>query len=683
MPALNNFSAAEKEDDQLGRTTQAEEKEEDPDHMDVMEEEEALEEEGKGSKERSPSSTSEEQSESDSFGVFVLSFPCSAPPSFEMTRMAFSGGLDTTGIVCFSGGSRSTSRPSVSSPRCSLYLGSSLVSCRSASLVSINVTQRLSTEDFRRISSSLPPQVLLPPLVSGDRTSAVCGAPRLTRRSDLEAFWLIWTISPRFTTTTFIPTRSRFKRLYYGYGEVRRADDSSAPSSIDGGVSLVDFGEINLPSADTPCFITGDCPFKSDKNPKLSSLPIKQAFSLKPRMLIFWAWPCKICESVIHLAGPPNLKLVFDDLLSVAKMQRISGGFTGAFILSLMPYFPFTKNSLPVGSPGWSLSSPYLLSMKGEEFPNSLLSSGFSFLVYESWSSKSLYVTISMLSDFVVKIDLEMILSSIFIEGIDLEDIRTYVQCPICLGIIRKTRTFMECLHRFCQECIDKSMRFGNHECPACRKHVASRRSLRPDPKFDAFIAAIFGNIDSYEEQDLAFDGDELARNMQIQATIAQVSQRQSEALVKTKSSGKDAPRSQPSGSGSRRRRRNSRNMEHDTSQAAHDDDGDNNRVNASSSAEILPRKRNRRSAARSTAQPSSSSCPSNNDNNCANDVTEEAHHRDSRGIAHGFAWGKGGRRSNARQGNNNQGASSSKSVRNARLNRLVDYLSTLESNSV
>ncbi|KAF3576778.1 hypothetical protein DY000_02028266 [Brassica cretica] len=82
------------------------------------------------------------------------------------------------------------------------------------------------------------------------------------------------------------------------------------------------------------------------------------AFSSKPKMLIFWAWPCKICESVIHLAGPPNLKPLFDDLLSVAKMQRISGGFTGAFILSLMPYFSFTKNSLPVGSPVWSLSSP-------------------------------------------------------------------------------------------------------------------------------------------------------------------------------------------------------------------------------------------------------------------------------------------------------------------------------------
>ncbi|KAJ4873118.1 putative E3 ubiquitin-protein ligase RING1b [Raphanus sativus] len=270
-----------------------------------------------------------------------------------------------------------------------------------------------------------------------------------------------------------------------------------------------------------------------------------------------------------------------------------------------------------------------------------------------------------------------------FVESVELEDIRKYVQCPICLGIIRKTRTVMGCLHRFCQECIDKSMRFGNHECPACRKHCASRRSLRPDPKFDAFIAATFGNIDSNEEQDLAFDEDEFARNKQIQASIAQVSLRQSEALVKRKSL--DAPgvlpRSQPSGTGSRRRRRNCRNMEQD------DDDGDSNRGKGSSSAEpsaeILPRKRKRRSAPRPTAHPSSL-CPDNNDN-CANNVTEEAHHRDIRGtLSHGLGWGRGGRRSNARQGNNNQVASSSsKSVRNARLNRLVEYLGRLESNSV
>ncbi|XLT87982.1 hypothetical protein HN873_009735, partial [Arachis hypogaea] len=44
---------------------------------------------------------------------------------------------------------------------------------------------------------------------------------------------------------------------------------------------------------------------------------------------------------------------------------------------------------------------------------------------------------------------------------IKLADVRKEVQCPICLGIIRKTRTVMECLHRFCRECIDKSMRLG------------------------------------------------------------------------------------------------------------------------------------------------------------------------------------------------------------------------------
>ncbi|KAF2598390.1 hypothetical protein F2Q68_00012249 [Brassica cretica] len=102
--------------------------------------------------------------------------------------------------------------------------------------------------------------------------------------------------SDEIPTNFFFPTkryrrtaRSRFERLYYGYGEVRRADDSSAPSSIDGVVSLVDSRENNLPSSDTPCFITGDCSFNSSKNPRLSSLPIKQPFSSKPRMLILWA----------------------------------------------------------------------------------------------------------------------------------------------------------------------------------------------------------------------------------------------------------------------------------------------------------------------------------------------------------------------------------------------------------
>lgn len=109
----------------------------------------------------------------------------------------------------------------------------------------------------------------------------------------------------------------------------------------------------------------------------------------------------------------------------------------------------------------------------------------------------------------------------------------------------------MECLHRFCRDCIDKSMRLGygpicsyviclkcpvsvsfletwrpdlaslsglnihfisriiytllpvcrNNECPACRTHCASRRSLRDDPNYDALILGLYPDIDKYEEE--------------------------------------------------------------------------------------------------------------------------------------------------------------------------------------
>lgn len=281
---------------------------------------------------------------------------------------------------------------------------------------------------------------------------------------------------------------------------------------------------------------------------------------------------------------------------------------------------------------------------------------------------------------------------------VDLADICKDVQCSICLGIIRKTRTVMECLHRFCRECIDKSMRLGNNECPACRKHCASRRSLRDDPKFDALIAALFTNIDSYEEEELAFHEDEMARNKQIQASIAQISQRQSEALVKRRSLGKEAAvlmRSPRIASGSRRRR-NSRNMEQQNASEAHEDDDndDNNnrgRDKDSSSdergTEVRQKKRRKRSTSRSTQHPSSSGANKNN-GNCADNDTEV--YRDTKGISPGLvwnpeilAWGRGGTRSNTRHGNNTSGGSS-KSVRNARVNKLVEYLrSSVDGSSV
>ena len=51
--------------------------------------------------------------------------------------------------------------------------------------------------------------------------------------------------------------------------------------------------------------------------------------------------------------------------------------------------------------------------------------------------------------------------------------------CPVCLGYIKNTRIVKECMHRFCDECIEKCLRIGKKECPQCRIHIPSRRSLR------------------------------------------------------------------------------------------------------------------------------------------------------------------------------------------------------------
>jgi len=72
-------------------------------------------------------------------------------------------------------------------------------------------------------------------------------------------------------------------------------------------------------------------------------------------------------------------------------------------------------------------------------------------------------------------------------------------QCPVCLGYMKKTFIVMECLHRFCGGCIQKCLRVGKKECPSCRVHIPSRRSLRPDSNYDALITKIFGDIEALE----------------------------------------------------------------------------------------------------------------------------------------------------------------------------------------
>ncbi|XP_050205815.1 putative E3 ubiquitin-protein ligase RING1a [Mercurialis annua] len=272
---------------------------------------------------------------------------------------------------------------------------------------------------------------------------------------------------------------------------------------------------------------------------------------------------------------------------------------------------------------------------------------------------------------------------------VELPEIRKDVQCPICLGIIKKTRTVMECLHRFCRECIDKSMRLGNNECPACRTHCASRRSLRDDPNYDALIATLYPDIDKYEAEELAFHEEERTRNKQIQASIAQIFQRQSEALAKKRAIGKETtgsfmprslrnPRTVPS-----RRRRNSRGADYLMSEDMDEENDDNGGKDSSSTDERSTEVRHRRQKRRTGIRPSQPSSSASNPEGGFNENELEAG-RENRGISPGLvwstemlAWGRGGARSNTRHGN--ASSCNNKNTRSTRLSRLVDYLRGLD----
>ncbi|KAI4296777.1 hypothetical protein L6164_036702 [Bauhinia variegata] len=254
---------------------------------------------------------------------------------------------------------------------------------------------------------------------------------------------------------------------------------------------------------------------------------------------------------------------------------------------------------------------------------------------------------------------------------IKLSDVRKEVQCPICLGIIRKTRTVMECLHRFCRECIDKSMRLGNNECPACRTHCASRRSLRDDPNYDALIAVLYPDIDKYEEEEYALHEDERAQNKQIQASIAQTLRRQTEALSKKRNAKATAVafvrRSQGTyrTSHSRVRRRVAVNLEGSSdSDDAIDNDGSKGPSSGDEQTETRL-KRTKRGGEVQCSQNSAAGADGAGEEN-----VPEAN-REIMGPSGTLAWGKNGQRSHTRV--------NGKNTRNNRISKLVDHLRNSE----
>ncbi|XP_076885393.1 putative E3 ubiquitin-protein ligase RING1a [Bidens hawaiensis] len=258
---------------------------------------------------------------------------------------------------------------------------------------------------------------------------------------------------------------------------------------------------------------------------------------------------------------------------------------------------------------------------------------------------------------------------------VKLADIRDDVQCPICLGIIRKTRKVMECLHRFCRECIDKSMRLGNNECPACRAHCASRRSLRDDPNFDALIAFLYPDIDGYEAAEAAFSTDEKARNKQIQASSEETSRRQLEALGKKKAAAKATEnayvrRSQSTTRNLRRRKRR-RSIELQDSENEVDADNGNEGKDSSSTDEAEPATevkliRYKRSGGANVGRGDNK--PEGSRKPVGGPVAPE-----------NLAWGGGGMRSHTRHGGGQGGAG--KSAKNSQQSKLIHHLQNLPKN--
>ncbi|XP_055822889.1 putative E3 ubiquitin-protein ligase RING1a isoform X1 [Solanum dulcamara] len=265
---------------------------------------------------------------------------------------------------------------------------------------------------------------------------------------------------------------------------------------------------------------------------------------------------------------------------------------------------------------------------------------------------------------------------------------RKDLECPICLGIIKRTRVVMGCQHRFCRECIDKSMRLGNNECPACRIHCASRRSLRDDPGFDTLIEAIYPDVEKYEQEELVFLEEERALNEQIQASIAKISQRQSEALIKRRKGGKDiaspstqrTPRNYHAYS---RRKRNSQGTEPERSDPNESENDDHDEIKDSPlkderGTQTKFRKHRRRKVAPTTQTSPSTASPDGGHIETAVQLPRVTL-SNSPGPAlkpETLTWGRGGVRSHGRHG-----SGGSRNARNTRLSKLVDYLDSARAN--
>jgi len=91
-----------------------------------------------------------------------------------------------------------------------------------------------------------------------------------------------------------------------------------------------------------------------------------------------------------------------------------------------------------------------------------------------------------------------------FVQLVEVKRIMQEFKCPICLGVLNNTVTVMQCLHRFCSSCMERNLRsMSKKQCPACRIHVPSRRSLQRDFRIDTLISKIIPDVSRFERKRL------------------------------------------------------------------------------------------------------------------------------------------------------------------------------------
>ncbi|KAL0666299.1 hypothetical protein Bca4012_029003 [Brassica carinata] len=262
-----------------------------------------------------------------------------------------------------------------------LYTGDSR-SFRSSLTSSIIISRTLLAAVLHRLSLHPPPQVLLLSLDPEASTTSGCGIPLLSRRSGSAPQCMRGTSSSRCKSTISIPSRRCPEGFYCGSGEIRHTYTTLAPSLTSFVVSS-DFPDEAIFSSDALCVPSGGLFSSSDEHYGRRSPPRFKRHSVSDHE---WLGPCAwLFELVVYgssQSSPPTLKtkkMVSDGLIFVAKVRRIFGGFTEAFDLYVKSYLSFSKNLL-VDSPGSIMSSPFLLSVKGDVPSVSLPSKRLNFL---------------------------------------------------------------------------------------------------------------------------------------------------------------------------------------------------------------------------------------------------------------------------------------------------------------